>query len=58
MYRNRKGETDVRFVKPIQIYFGSTEHYKEPQWLMKAWDVVKEAERTFAMLDIQHFCTV
>ncbi|MDX5884961.1 hypothetical protein [Bacillus cereus group sp. BfR-BA-00999] len=38
----------------MQIYFGSTEYHKEPQWLMKAFDLVKNEERAFAMKDMSN----
>jgi predicted DNA-binding transcriptional regulator YafY len=51
-YTNHKGETSVRYVRPIMLAFGSTSYHSEPQWLIHAWDWNKEAERTFAMSDI------
>jgi predicted DNA-binding transcriptional regulator YafY len=53
-YTNWKGERRVRRIipKPEQFFFGVTEYHKEPQWLLKAFDVEKKAERTFAMRDI------
>lgn len=52
-YKNWKGETAVRLVRPIMISFGHTTFHPEPQWLLHAWDINKEAERTFAMKDIK-----
>lgn len=51
-YTNYRGERGVREVVPLGIRFGATEHHPEPQWLMDAYDVQKEAERTFAMNDV------
>jgi len=51
-YKNHRGETSVRLVRPIMIAFGATEFHPEPQWLLHGWDLNKEAERTFAMNDI------
>lgn len=52
-YKNHRGETSVRLVRPIMIAFGSNEFHSEPQWLLHGWDLSKEAERTFAMKDIK-----
>lgn len=52
-YKNYRGETSVRLVQPIMISFGTTIFYPERQWLLHAWDINKEAERTFAMKDIK-----
>lgn len=51
-YKNHRGEIAVRYVRPIMIAFGANSYHPEPQWLMHAWDINKEAERTFAMKDI------
>ena len=51
-YKNYRGEVSVRLVCPIMIAFGRTGFHPEPQWLLHAWDLNKEAERTFAMKDI------
>lgn len=52
-YTNHRGKTSVRFARPINFCFGSTEYHPEPQWLMHAFDLDKNAERTFAMKDIK-----
>lgn len=52
-YKNYRGETSVRLVRPIMMSFGTTGFHPEPQWLLHAWDLNKEAERTFAMKDIK-----
>lgn len=51
-YTNWKGQTSIRRIEPIKIFFGSNEYHEEPQWLLKCFDVDKNAERTFAMSDI------
>jgi predicted DNA-binding transcriptional regulator YafY len=53
VYTNWRGETAERTIEPIQIWFGGTEWHKEEQWLLKATDVEKGAERDFALKDIQ-----
>ena len=52
-YTNYRGETADRTIKPMSIYYGSTEWHKEPQWLVNVWDVEKQAARTFALKDMK-----
>ena len=56
VYTNYRGETSVRSIIPIKIRFGKTEWHPEEQWLLDAFDVEKDAERSFAMKDIQKWC--
>lgn len=51
-YTNWKGQTQTRRIEPIKIFFGTTEYHPDPQWLLKCFDVDKNAERTFSMKDI------
>lgn len=51
-YTNWKGETDDRTIIPHQVWFGSTEYHPEPQWLVHAHDVEKDALRDFALKDM------
>lgn len=51
-YTNYKGISSVRKIIPKEIYFGSNQWHKKPQWLLKAFDLDKNAERNFAMADI------
>lgn len=53
-YTNYKGETSVRRIAPKSIRFGSTERHPEPQWLLLAWDIDKQADREFALKDFWH----
>ena len=53
VYTNYKGATGTRHVIPIEILFGHNEWHTEDQWLMRAFDIEKSAERTFALKDIQ-----
>ena len=59
-YTNYRGERSVRVVIPVEggNRFGSTEFHPEPQWLLEAHDVEKNALRTFAMRDIHSFTPV
>ena len=54
-YTNYKHETAWRTIVPGLIRFGATEHHPEPQWLLEAQDVAKDAQRTFAMRDIHEW---
>jgi predicted DNA-binding transcriptional regulator YafY len=55
-YCNYRGERSVREVIPARIWFGSTAWHPEPQWLLEAYDVEKDASRSFAIRDIRGFC--
>lgn len=57
-YTNWKGERSTRTVVPDVIYWGSNEWHKEPQWLLTAFDVEKQAKRNFAMKDIHSWTPV
>lgn len=50
-YTNWRGETSERTITPKTVYFGSTEWHPEPQWLLRAFDHDKRAERDFALKD-------
>lgn len=56
-YTNYRGETALRVIVPERIHFGSTDWHPEPQWLLDALDVEKQATRTFAMKDIRAWLT-
>jgi predicted DNA-binding transcriptional regulator YafY len=55
-YTNWRGETGLRKVLPVMIMFGSTEFHPEPQWLLVAYDLNRQAQRTFAMSGIKDWC--
>jgi predicted DNA-binding transcriptional regulator YafY len=54
-YTNYRGETADRKIVPKTIRFASTEWHPEPQWLLDAFDIEKQADRSFAMRDIHHW---
>jgi len=58
VYTNYRGETAERLIRPISISFGSSPWHPEPQWLMKAVDLEKNAERSFAIKDIHSWAPV
>ncbi len=49
-YRNYRGEEGPRRVRPLGLRYGTSQWHKEPQWLMIAIDLEKNAEREFAMV--------
>ena len=53
-YTNWRGETALRTIIPKRVWFGSTDWHSEPQWLLSAIDVEKNAERDFALKDFGH----
>lgn len=53
VYTNYKGVTGTRHIVPIEILFGHNEWHTQDQWLMRALDIEKNAERTFALKDIK-----
>lgn len=53
LYVNYRGEKGWRRIRPLKIWFGSTEWHPERQWLIDAIDLDKQAERSFALKDVQ-----
>ncbi len=51
-YRNHQGEIADRRVIPYDLRRGSSDHHPERQWLMNAFDLVRNAPRSFAVRDI------
>lgn len=51
-YVNYKGEISTREVIPRFIHYGKNEFHPEAQWMMRALDIFKGAERDFAMDDM------
>jgi hypothetical protein len=51
-YRNWQGVTADRCARIISLVYGSTDWHPEPQWLLKAFDFEKQAERLFAIKDM------
>lgn len=52
IYKNYKGETGLRKIIPLGMYYGHNEYHKEDQWLLKVWDLDKWAYRDYALKDI------
>ena len=51
IYKNYRGETSLRTIIPLEFHYGLTEYHKEEQWLMKVWDLDKNAFRDYALKD-------
>ena len=58
IYKNWKGETSVRTVRPVEIWYGESDFHKGNQWFMKAWDLLKLDDRDFAIMDIIKYIKV
>lgn len=54
-YKNWKGEYGYRTVHDPIMWYGSTQYHKEPQWMIKGYDVDKDDIRDFAVNDIVEF---
>ncbi|MEW6621009.1 MAG: hypothetical protein AB1422_17040 [bacterium] len=53
LYTNYRGETAIRKIIPNKIWFGKTDWHPENQWLLDAFDIDKNAERSFALKNIK-----
>jgi len=54
-YKNWLGKVSKRKVIPYEVWYGSTEFHKKEQYLLRAFDVDKNAERNFALKDVVRF---
>lgn len=52
-YTNHRGETSRRRIRPISLWYGTTEWHSMPQWLLEAHDLDKDEHRTFALKDMR-----
>lgn len=52
-YKNYRGETAVRKVIPLELYYGNTEYHPQDQWLLRVWDMEKDAERIYSLQGIK-----
>jgi hypothetical protein len=58
VYKNWKGVLGIRHVRVDCFFFGSNEWHTERQVLMRGTDLDKQAERVFAVKDIQQLLKV
>jgi predicted DNA-binding transcriptional regulator YafY len=54
-YTNYRGEVGVRRIIPGEMRFAANEWHPAPQWLLDAFDLDKEAVRSFAVKDIHEW---
>jgi predicted DNA-binding transcriptional regulator YafY len=54
-YTNWRGERGRRTIMPSTIRFGTSHWHKEPQWLLRGFDISKGEMREFAMKDIHYW---
>lgn len=52
LYSNHRGEVVWREILPVQVYWGATDFYPEECWLLEAFDLMKNARRTFRMANV------
>jgi hypothetical protein len=52
-YTNWKGEMSVRKAIVKEFFFGKTEYHPEYQMMIRAFDLDKLTERTFAVKDMK-----
>lgn len=51
-YTNWRGERSTRRVRPLDLVFENNEWHPETQWLLEAYDLERQAIRTFAVKNI------
>lgn len=51
-YKNYRGETARRRIRPIEMVWTKTEFHPEEQWILLCWDLDKNEARAFAMSGI------
>ncbi len=52
-YTNYKDKTGDRTIVPERIFEGTTEYYKDKQWLISGWCLDRQDYRTFAVNQIK-----
>lgn len=52
-YVNWQGVKATRKAEVQSFHYGATEYHPEEQWLMSAWDSEKQANRVFAIKDME-----
>lgn len=48
-YVNHRGEGEQRRVRPMNIFYGATQYYHEPCWMLSAWDETRGGMRDFRL---------
>lgn len=52
-YTNHRGQTKDRRIIPEKIEFEMTQWHPKAQWILHAFDIDKNAKRSFALNDVQ-----
>lgn len=55
LYTNHRGETRLRTILPLKIYFGNNQWHPKSQWLMEVFDAEKCENRIFALAGIKEW---
>lgn len=58
IYTNHHGATAERLIEPDHIQFTVTPYYPTSRWVLHAFDVSKNARRSFDMAKIQQWTSV
>lgn len=53
LYENWRGEVAWRRIRPIRVWYGSTEWHPSAQWFMLALDLDKDELRDFSLIFIK-----
>lgn len=48
-YKNWQGDTRLRHIVPLYLWFGENKFHPEPQWLLNGYDIEKGRLRDFAL---------
>lgn len=51
LYKNYKGVVSIRHVQPKEVIWTHNEWHPQDQWMLYAFDLDKQAMRTFALKD-------
>ena len=53
-YTNYAGKRSERKVEPKKVWFGENEYHPGAQWFLTAYDPSRNADRDFAVADIEN----
>lgn len=53
IYTNYRNETATRVLRPLELWFGTSEYHPEEQYFLKALDCERMVTRDFALKDMQ-----
>lgn len=52
VYKNHREEVTTLRIRPDALFFGTSAHHPEPQWLLKAFNLERQVMRTYSMARI------